>query len=385
MVTKDSVEKQLKKINFNANAWGRAEVNELPHILLDHEEIYECVNGVYDGGFALLVASNVRLLLVDKKPMNYLTVEDLRFDMINEIDYSHRLVGARISISAGSKNLSFMSLNQRRLRTAISHVQRCMAEAKKQQSEHAVDQNQHLAQINQQLQAYLLAQHQQQDKLRAELEEVQKGARSPEDIDLNETLKPSPELSDYLLARSLMEQAQHDISGLSGVDTGKQDDANPPRKDQNDGQGKDSGKLKAMDQIQEAEIVAEIPALTSVHSSLPPAPAAAEPVSPQMADLYSAGMQEIYGRRAQAQDTTPAPQAEPSTAGTAVPPVAQHQATPAKPKTGVLPKAFDINPLHIAYSKLPMALRNKKFGRPSFHAHSRQETQQTTNPQYYNT
>jgi hypothetical protein len=380
MVAKDSVEKQLKKINFNANAWGRAEVNELPHILLEHEEIYECVNGVYDGGFALLVATNIRLLLVDKKPMNYLTVEDLRFDMINEIDYSHRLVGARINISAGSKNLSFMSFNQQRLRTAISHVQRCMAEAKKQQSEHAVDQNQHLAQINQQLQAYLLAQHQQQDKLRAELEEVQKGARSPEDIHIGQTLQPSPELSDYLLARSLMEQAQQDISGLSGTESQDGGSDEKSSKDKGDDKGKDSDKLKAMDQIQEAEIVAEIPATTSVPSSLPPAPVA-EPVSPQMADLYSAGMQEIYGRRAQ-KATPPVPQSEPSTDATTA---AQQQPVPLKPKTSVLPKAFDINPLHIAYSKLPMALRNKKFGRPSFHAHSRQGTPQATNnPQYYN-
>ena len=139
MVTKESIEQQLKNIHFNTFGWGRTEVRELPHIILPDEDIFEVVNGIYEGGFALLVATNIRVLLVDKKPMNYLTVEDLRFDMINEIDYSHRLLGARISISTGSKNLRFTSFNQPRLRKLINHVQHGMAESKKQQAHHEPD------------------------------------------------------------------------------------------------------------------------------------------------------------------------------------------------------------------------------------------------------
>jgi hypothetical protein len=88
-----------------------------------------------------------------------------------------------------------------------------------------------------------------------------------------------------------------------------------------------------------------------------------------MADLYAAGMQEIYGRREQKPEA----------------------ATTAEEKDrGNTTKVFDINPLHIAYSKLPLALRNKKFGRPSFHAHSKSDNTgqlpqnaQPANQQYY--
>lgn len=314
MVSMKSVQKQLDKIGFDYNLWGRAEVRELPNILLEHEEIYEAVNGIYDGGFALLVATNVRLLLVDKKPLNYLTVEDMRFDMINEIDYSHRLIGARISISAGNKNLSFMSGNQQRLRTAIGHVQRCMAEAKKQQTDHAEDQKAHLAQINQQLQAYLLAQHQQQESLRRQLEAVQAGSQSVGDVKIEE-IKPSPELSDYLLAQSLLAQANLQAS--------TQSQTTPP---------------------------VQVQATTEPEPepSLPPAPPALKPTpaSPQMAELYAEGMREIFGNRT--------PEQKSSTK------------LPHLPN----PFSFDLNPLHISLAKLPLAIRNRKFGRPSFHAHN---------------
>ncbi len=92
MVSKKSVEAQLKRIHFNYLAWGKTEIQELPNIILPEEHILECVNGMYEGGFALLVATDMRVLLIDKKPLNYLTVEDLRFDMISEIDLSSLFV-----------------------------------------------------------------------------------------------------------------------------------------------------------------------------------------------------------------------------------------------------------------------------------------------------
>ncbi|HVA10987.1 MAG TPA: PH domain-containing protein [Candidatus Dormibacteraeota bacterium] len=202
MVSKQSVDEQLKHLGFSLNGWGRAEIRELPHILLPGEEIYELVNGMYEGGFALAVATDIRLLLVDKKPMNYLTVEDIRFEMINEIDYSHRLLGAHIRVATGFKELIFRSYNQRRLRKMISHVQHFMAEGKKQQSENQQGQSQHLQSINQRLQAYLKAQSDYQARLQRFQESQQAGNQAL--TAPSEPPTPSHELSDYLFARSLL-------------------------------------------------------------------------------------------------------------------------------------------------------------------------------------
>ncbi len=311
MVTREAVEEQLKKIGFNTHGWGRTEVGELPNIILPDEEIKECVNGFYEAGFALLVASNIRVLLIDKKPLNYLTVEDLRFDMINEIDYSHRLLGAQISISTGSRNLKFTSVNQARLRQLINHVQHCMAESKLKQSEHQEDQKLHLEQINQQLQTYLLAQHRQQQRLHNQLQNS--SAARPAAA---EAVKPSSELADYLYAQGLL--AEYQAQG-----------GHP-----------------------------------SVGAAAPAAPVGV-PERPGMADLYAEGVREIFGDQGQA-TASPPPAVQSAPADTGPPQSLQAMAANA------VHHALDINPLRIAYSKLPMAMRNKRFGRPSFHAHSQQ-------------
>ncbi len=191
MVDLDYIKAQLRSINFDPGRFNNAEIRELPNIILPDETIYECVNGFYEGGFALLVATNIRVLLIDRKPMGFLNVDDLRFDMISDIDYSHRILGAQISIHCGTRNLTFKSYNQHLLRKLIGHVQHRMAEIKKDQQEQASLQMQHLEDINKQLQVYLLAQQQQLEKQIAD-----QSARS--------ILKPDPQLADYLFAQRLL-------------------------------------------------------------------------------------------------------------------------------------------------------------------------------------
>jgi hypothetical protein len=162
MISRKKLEEQLKRINFHYTGWGRSEVNELTNVLMSDEELEECVNGYYEAGFALLVATKERVLLIDKKPLGYLTVEDMRFDMINEMDLHHRLVGAQIRIASGSKTLFFTSLNQNRLRRLLHYVQARMVQIKKDASDHQQEQKQHLEEMNEQLRLYLMAAHKQQ-------------------------------------------------------------------------------------------------------------------------------------------------------------------------------------------------------------------------------
>ncbi|CAN5385350.1 hypothetical protein BH09PAT4_BH09PAT4_08170 [soil metagenome] len=173
MITHEALVEQLQRINYNPNGWGRSEVNELCNILMPDEEIEELVNGYYEAGFALLVATKDRILLVDKKPLNYLTVEDIRFDMISEFDYSHRIIGAHVSISSGSKSLSFTSLNQQRLRRLLTYVQARMTEIKKTMHNQQETQQQHLEEMNEQLKQYLTTAQQTQQMQHAQLSYIQ--------------------------------------------------------------------------------------------------------------------------------------------------------------------------------------------------------------------
>lgn len=128
MVSREAIEKQLDNVGCNFRFWGRSELAELGNILMDTETIANCVNGHYHGGFALLCATDHRVLLIDKKIMSYLSVEDVRFEMISEFGFHNRLLDASVHICTPTKTLLFTSWNQHRLRTLLTYIQKRVIE-----------------------------------------------------------------------------------------------------------------------------------------------------------------------------------------------------------------------------------------------------------------
>ncbi|HEY4161099.1 MAG TPA: PH domain-containing protein [Candidatus Saccharimonadales bacterium] len=127
MVTFQEVEEQLKHVGCNFKMWGRTEIRELSNVLMPQEKIAQAVNGSYEGGFALLVVTNCRVLLVDRKPM-LLTIEDIRYDMMSEVDFSNRFVGASVRIFTPMRNLVFNSWSNVRLRKCVNYIQQRVME-----------------------------------------------------------------------------------------------------------------------------------------------------------------------------------------------------------------------------------------------------------------
>jgi hypothetical protein len=131
MVTLSYIEEQLKRAGCNFKWWGRPEIKELANIVMPDEIIAGCVNGRYENGFALLCVTTHRLLLIDRKPM-FLTMEDIRFDMVAEMDYSARLLESTVHIITPNRKLVFTSWNQHRLRKIMNYTQQRVMEVRQQ-------------------------------------------------------------------------------------------------------------------------------------------------------------------------------------------------------------------------------------------------------------
>lgn len=122
MVRTEDVTEQLKRIGVNFQFFGGAELRELPTILFDGEQIEHVIRGRYEGGWAVLVGTDKRVLLIDKKPF-YLTIEDMRYDMIADVEFNHRMVDATIRLGTVNKTLRFTSFNHGGLRRLTTYMQ----------------------------------------------------------------------------------------------------------------------------------------------------------------------------------------------------------------------------------------------------------------------
>lgn len=122
MVQPQIVEEQLRRIGANFKFWNKPELRELPKILFEGEEINHVVSGHYEGGFAILVSTNLRIILIDKKPL-FLTLEDIRYERISDVELNHRLLDATLRLGALTKNLSFTGYNPARMRAMTLYIQ----------------------------------------------------------------------------------------------------------------------------------------------------------------------------------------------------------------------------------------------------------------------
>lgn len=168
MISLNQVEDQLKRVGCNFRFWCRPEIRELCKILMPGETIAQAVVGRYENGYALLCVTDHRLLLIDKKPM-FLTLEDLRFDMISEIDYSSQLFDGTVRIMTPNRKLVFTAWNQARLRNVLNYAQMRVSEIRQH-----YQQGQFAAQIQQQQQQVMSsAWPSQQQVIEAEAHTVQ--------------------------------------------------------------------------------------------------------------------------------------------------------------------------------------------------------------------
>jgi hypothetical protein len=123
MVHISVIQHRLSQLGVRVSRWYQAELRELQHVLFEHENIVSIVPGRYFAGYALLVATDQRLLLVDKRTF-FLTVEDIRYDMISETDYSSKLMDATFQIYTLNKQHRFTTFKyKKQLREMTSYVQ----------------------------------------------------------------------------------------------------------------------------------------------------------------------------------------------------------------------------------------------------------------------
>ena len=89
----------LKKID-GMNKWiNRWEIKELPSILWEDELPEKLITGTYNNGWGILVATNRRLLFIDKGVIS-LKVEDFPYDKITSIESKTGMVFGRLTIYA---------------------------------------------------------------------------------------------------------------------------------------------------------------------------------------------------------------------------------------------------------------------------------------------
>lgn len=127
MIAHEEVLKQLERMGVGRLPLCRAEINQLHQILVPGEEMEYLLAGRYMVGYAVLVATNKRLLLVDKT-IGGLIIEDFPFDMIAEVEYIKSLYGSKLIVFARSKKVEFRAYKGSNVRDFAQYLEQRVME-----------------------------------------------------------------------------------------------------------------------------------------------------------------------------------------------------------------------------------------------------------------
>jgi len=100
MPTIEQVTAQIQRIDGVSKFLGKREIKELPAILWEDENVENLIAGTYNNGNGILVATNKRLVFIDKGLVFGLKVEDFPYDKISSIQYSTGVLLGKLTIFA---------------------------------------------------------------------------------------------------------------------------------------------------------------------------------------------------------------------------------------------------------------------------------------------
>jgi len=122
MPTLEEIQKQISSLDSASRLLAFKEVKELPKILWEDERIEQIIQGMYNNGNGVLVATNKRLVFVDKGLMFGLKVEDFPYDKITSIQYETGMLMGEITIFASGNKAEIKYLDKARTRVFAEFV-----------------------------------------------------------------------------------------------------------------------------------------------------------------------------------------------------------------------------------------------------------------------
>tara|TARA_B110000879_G_C10819998_1_gene373735 strand:+ start:66 stop:614 length:549 start_codon:yes stop_codon:yes gene_type:complete len=116
MPTLEQVKTQIQRIDGLSKFLGKREIKELPNILWENENVENLIQGTYNNGNGILVATNKRLVFIDKGLLYGLKVEDFPFDKISSIQYSTGMLLGKLTIFASGNKAIIDNVDKQRVR-----------------------------------------------------------------------------------------------------------------------------------------------------------------------------------------------------------------------------------------------------------------------------
>jgi hypothetical protein len=119
---KKRIKKELRDLGLTGLGLLRLESRYLPHIIHPDEHIGGVVCGYNDNGFAMLVATDRRIIFLDKKPL-FVEEDEVNYKVVSGVKFSHAGIGSVVTLHTRIKDYAVRTLNQKTARNFVEYIE----------------------------------------------------------------------------------------------------------------------------------------------------------------------------------------------------------------------------------------------------------------------
>lgn len=98
------VKDQLRDCGATKYQLTKPEVRELPKVLFKNETIKSFVIGFYEGGYGMLVATDMRIIFLDVMPFGRMKTDDIPYTMVSSTELALGLMLGSVMLYTRPKN-----------------------------------------------------------------------------------------------------------------------------------------------------------------------------------------------------------------------------------------------------------------------------------------
>lgn len=123
---KQRITKELKALGITSYGLLKMETRQLPRILHDNEHVQGIVYGHHVNGSAMLVATDRRVMFIDKKPF-FMNSDEVTYDIVSGVSYGKVGLFATVNLHTRIGDYKIRTMNARSARIFIDFIeQRCL-------------------------------------------------------------------------------------------------------------------------------------------------------------------------------------------------------------------------------------------------------------------
>lgn len=121
----------MKRLGASKLELLSSEANYLHKVIHHEEQIGGVTFGHHESGYCMLVATNRRVVFLDKKPF-FANVDDITYGVVSGVSFGHAGFGSTLTLHTRIKDIKLMTMNDNSAKIFVDYVElRCLEHEKR--------------------------------------------------------------------------------------------------------------------------------------------------------------------------------------------------------------------------------------------------------------